>query len=323
MVTGGGDGRVRLWQLDQPGRPTELGSRDGSWTAVAVAPQTAAGVVTGAATGGCGCGTSTNPAGPPNWAATRRWPRWRSPPTAVGWSPAGTTGGCGCGTWTSRTGPPSWAATTVRWAVAVAPDGSWVVTGGDDGRMLLWHLDQPGRPTELRRHDQPVAAMAVAPDGRLGGHRRATTGGFCCGASTSRADPPSWAATTARCRGGGGPPDGSLWSPAGRGAGAGLWRLSPPSTCIAEINAACAALAVSTHTLHDTVLAIRGPRTVPLAHTPATYLRCPFSCRGTRSRLGRRCCFVSCLGWLVRGPPGLRAPPLNTLCSDDRRSRYL
>jgi WD domain, G-beta repeat len=38
VVTGGYDGRVRLWQVDAPGTPTELGSHDRSVGAVAVDP---------------------------------------------------------------------------------------------------------------------------------------------------------------------------------------------------------------------------------------------------------------------------------------------
>ena len=49
-------------------------------------------------------------------------------------------------------------------AVAVHPDG-WVVSGGDDGRVLRWHPDRPGQPVELGRHDRAVRAVAVHPDG--------------------------------------------------------------------------------------------------------------------------------------------------------------
>ena len=107
-------------------------------------------------TGGCWCGTRPLPApARPSWAATKLGvARWRCWPTG-GWSPAGTTGGCWCGT-RPRPAParPSWAATTVgASAVAVLPDGR-VVTGGDDGRVLVWDpatRRRPGRAGPPRR----------------------------------------------------------------------------------------------------------------------------------------------------------------------------
>lgn len=92
----------------------------------------------------------------------------------------------------SRSGPclvPLW---TTRWAshalsaelghhrsamaaMAVLPDGH-VVTGGQDGRVLVWDPAAPGTgPVELGRHHDPepgrvdsqVGAVAVLPDGRV------------------------------------------------------------------------------------------------------------------------------------------------------------
>ena len=62
--------------------------------------------------------------------------------------------------------------------MAVLADGR-VVTGGDDGRVLVWDPDAPGAdPAELGRHDGRVEAVAVLPDGRVvtGGVRRAGAG---------------------------------------------------------------------------------------------------------------------------------------------------
>ena len=54
------------------------------------------------------------------------------------------------------------------YAVAVLPDGR-VVTGGSDGRVLVWDPAEPGTgPAELGRHTAgEVRAVAVLPDGRV------------------------------------------------------------------------------------------------------------------------------------------------------------
>ena len=63
-----------------------------------------------------------------------------------------------------------------------------VVTGGDDGRVLVWDPAAPGAaPAELGRHDSGVWAVAVLPDGRVvtGG----TTGGCWLGPGRRRRRP--------------------------------------------------------------------------------------------------------------------------------------
>ena len=49
-------------------------------------------------------------------------------------------------------------------AVAIAPDGTWLATGGDDGTVRTWAADGTPRAT-LTGHDGPVNAVAIAPDG--------------------------------------------------------------------------------------------------------------------------------------------------------------
>ena len=52
-------------------------------------------------------------------------------------------------------------------AVAVLPDGR-VVSGGRDGRVLVWDPSRPkSHAVELGRHNDWVVAVAVLPDGRV------------------------------------------------------------------------------------------------------------------------------------------------------------
>ena len=49
-------------------------------------------------------------------------------------------------------------------AVAIAPDGTWLATAGDDGTVRTWAADGTPRAT-LTGHDGAVRAVAIAPDG--------------------------------------------------------------------------------------------------------------------------------------------------------------
>ncbi|MEU4514246.1 WD40 repeat domain-containing protein [Nonomuraea wenchangensis] len=48
--------------------------------------------------------------------------------------------------------------------VAISPDGSWLATAGDNGRVRIWNLDGSIRTT-LSGHDGTVNGVAIAPDG--------------------------------------------------------------------------------------------------------------------------------------------------------------
>ena len=49
-------------------------------------------------------------------------------------------------------------------AVAIAPDGTWLATGGGDGTVRTWAADGTPRAT-LTGHGGSVIAVAIAPDG--------------------------------------------------------------------------------------------------------------------------------------------------------------
>jgi WD40 repeat protein len=50
-------------------------------------------------------------------------------------------------------------------AVAVAPDGSWLASGGDDATVRIWDRETGRQRTVLEGHASRVNAVAVAPDG--------------------------------------------------------------------------------------------------------------------------------------------------------------
>ena len=51
-------------------------------------------------------------------------------------------------------------------AVAVAPDGRWLVSSGSDGTVRIWDVATGEQRAVLAGHSGPVRAVAVAPDGQ-------------------------------------------------------------------------------------------------------------------------------------------------------------
>lgn len=50
------------------------------------------------------------------------------------------------------------------------PKQPWLISGGEDGRIMLWRLPQPGQPAEMLRQwsiGSSVNALALHPDGKL------------------------------------------------------------------------------------------------------------------------------------------------------------
>jgi WD40 repeat protein len=50
-------------------------------------------------------------------------------------------------------------------AVAIAPDGTWLATGGGDAAMRIWDAASSEQRAVLTGHLDTVRAVAIAPDG--------------------------------------------------------------------------------------------------------------------------------------------------------------
>ena len=160
-----------LWKKVPPDRSARLRSiltgHNGSVEAVAIAPDG-----TWLATAGDD-GTvriwdpATGQPAPPSPATPARWRRWRSPRTAPGWPPPAATGRCGSGT---PTPAPHRATLTGHTgavdAVAIAPDGTWLATAGDDGTGAdLGRRHRPRTAPPSPATPARWTAVAIAPDG--------------------------------------------------------------------------------------------------------------------------------------------------------------
>ena len=67
--------------------------------------------------------------------------------------------------WDPATGELDISATGGIRAVAFAPDGTWLATGGDDGSVRIWDPATGQQRAALTGHTGYVSAVAIAPDG--------------------------------------------------------------------------------------------------------------------------------------------------------------
>ena len=49
--------------------------------------------------------------------------------------------------------------------MAIAPDGTWLASAGDDGTVRIWDPATGQQRATLTGHAGPVTAVAIAPDG--------------------------------------------------------------------------------------------------------------------------------------------------------------
>ncbi len=148
IVTGGHDGRVLVWDpARRRGRRTKLGHHDGGVLTVAVLADGR--VVTGGLDGRV---LMWDPAHP------------RAHPAELGRHEAAKLGRDESA---ELDGDDEWRQDYWVEAMAALTDGR-VVSGGIDGRVLMWDPARPGTgPAELGRHDTGVEAVAVLADGRV------------------------------------------------------------------------------------------------------------------------------------------------------------
>jgi WD40 repeat protein len=169
VISGGEDGRVRLWDLhaSQHG-PRELGCHEGWVGAAAVLSDGR--VVTGGEGGRVMLWDPLTPNGRPEELGQHEASVWALAALQDGRVVSGGVDGRLL-LWDSRTpercplelgSHRGWV-----WAAGELTDGR-IVTGGGDGRVLLWDPGMPGRePEELGRHDGWVGTVLVLGNGRV------------------------------------------------------------------------------------------------------------------------------------------------------------
>ena len=180
LAGGGTDGAVRIWDVATGQQRTSLARHDNPVTAVAIAPDgswlatgsdygtvqlwdVAAGQHRATLTGHVGVVAAVAIAPDGSWLATggtdrtvRIWDAATGLPRAILTSRI------------SRVTAVATEATAVAaeiTAVAIAPDGSWLATGGTDGAVRIWDVATRQHRATLTGHVGVVAAVAIAPDG--------------------------------------------------------------------------------------------------------------------------------------------------------------
>ena len=169
LATGGADGAIRLWPLDQAGAaPAVVGGQVGWVTALAFSPDGETLAVGGSA--GAIVLRPAHPEAPP-----AALPGVAGAIAAVAFSADGETLAAGSSDGTVRLWNAAHPATPVVLAipgetvtaVAFSPDGQRLSTGSSGGRVRLWDLAQPTiAPTILPGATDWVSTVAFSPDGQ-------------------------------------------------------------------------------------------------------------------------------------------------------------
>ena len=163
LATGGSDGTARIWDAATRQHRATLTGHAGVVAAVAIAPD------------GSWLATGSSDRAARIWDAATGQPRATlTQPGGGGGDRAGRQlaghrrqrrdgADLGCGHRQARATLTGHAGVVA--AVAIAPDGSWLATGGSDGTARIWDAATGQPRATLTGHAGLVAAVAIAPDG--------------------------------------------------------------------------------------------------------------------------------------------------------------